>query len=499
MKNTLAKIVVSVPVFLGIAANGGAVRITEYFPPTSNSEPGGIVLGPDMDVWFTERAAGKIGRVRTAIQGPATPIPAFPITEYSLPVNSYPSAITTGPDGALWFANGDTVGRITTAGVVSTFELGGAGYSVAIVAGPDGNLWVATTLVSIAGPAGKIVRMTTSGAVTSFDVPYPGRIATALAAGPDGNIWFAGVGTDIPLSGTAVIGTGTFGVVGNLTTAGDSRGARRLAAGIPQDIAAGPDGHMWFTVQIVTSFAADSPPSSLGKIGRFEIVPNGLPAVPKEEEFTIPAPNSAPSAIAVGPDGALWFTDLSTPPRIGRITTTGAITEISAPSLAGGIAAGPFSTVWFTEPTAGRVAEVALLFTICTPSPTALCLDDGRLQVEATWRTSDGATGSANAVPLGSTYSSGYFWFFSPETPEVMIKAVGGCWTWFFAGGLTDVQVDLHVTDVLSGTVKTYSNPLGTPFVPVQDTTTFSCPPQPLVEGKHTAVSQRRLRKEELR
>jgi hypothetical protein len=64
---------------------------------------------------------------------------------------------------------------------------------------------------------------------------------------------------------------------------------------------------------------------------------------------------------------------------------------------------------------------------------------------------------------------------------ELVVKALDGCSFngrhWIFAGGLTDVAVTLTVTDTRSGEVKTYRNPLGTPFAPIQDTGAFpSCP-----------------------
>jgi hypothetical protein len=46
-----------------------------------------------------------------------------------------------------------------------------------------------------------------------------------------------------------------------------------------------------------------------------------------------------------------------------------------------------------------------------------------------------------------------------------------------FAAGLTNVEVTLNVTDTRNGTPKTYFNPLGTPYAPVQDTSAFAtCP-----------------------
>ena len=45
---------------------------------------------------------------------------------------------------------------------------------------------------------------------------------------------------------------------------------------------------------------------------------------------------------------------------------------------------------------------------------------------------------------------------------------------WVFAGGLTNV--DDAVTDTHTGVQKIYANPLGTAFVPLQDTSAFVCP-----------------------
>jgi hypothetical protein len=48
---------------------------------------------------------------------------------------------------------------------------------------------------------------------------------------------------------------------------------------------------------------------------------------------------------------------------------------------------------------------------------------------------------------------------------------------WTFAGGLTDVNVIMTVTDTQTGAVKTYTNPQGTAFQPIQDTSAFfTCP-----------------------
>jgi hypothetical protein len=113
----------------------------------------------------------------------------------------------------------------------------------------------------------------------------------------------------------------------------------------------------------------------------------------------------------------------------------------------------------------------------CVPGDTRLCLNGGRFQVEAQW-TANGQNGSGHAVAM--TSDTGYFWFFADTNVEVVIKALNACGFnqryWVYAGGLTNVRVHLTVTDTRTGAVKTYDNPRGTAFQPVQDSNAFVCP-----------------------
>lgn len=114
----------------------------------------------------------------------------------------------------------------------------------------------------------------------------------------------------------------------------------------------------------------------------------------------------------------------------------------------------------------------------CVASATTLCLQDNRFAVEATWYTNDGSSGSAFGVEL--TPDTGYFWFFNPNNVEMVIKLHNACTFnerfWVFAGGLTNVRVDITVTDTQTGIVSEYLNPQNTAFQPIQDTDAFFCP-----------------------
>jgi streptogramin lyase len=183
-----------------------------------------------------------------------------------------------------------------------------------------------------------------------------------------------------------------------------------------------------------------------------------------------------------GIDGNLYFTE-SEGNKIGRITPSGTITEFPIPtsgslSGSGGIALGPDGAIWFVEFGANKIGRFSIGPFTCEPDATTMCLNAGRFRVTAEWRSLT-ASGTGTSVPL--TSDSGYFWFFDVANIEVVVKALNGCGVnghyWVFAAGLTDVEVTLRVIDTQTGALRTYVNPRGTAFQPIQDTSAFAtCP-----------------------
>ncbi|HEV3454994.1 MAG TPA: hypothetical protein VHG32_00470 [Thermoanaerobaculia bacterium] len=115
----------------------------------------------------------------------------------------------------------------------------------------------------------------------------------------------------------------------------------------------------------------------------------------------------------------------------------------------------------------------------CVPGPETLCLASAsRFLVTTTWSTA-GAAGAGKGVAL--TPDTGAFWFFSPSNLELVVKVLDGCAVnghyWVFAGGLTDVGVVVTATDTRTGQSRSYTNPAGVPFPPLQVTSAFAtCP-----------------------
>jgi hypothetical protein len=133
--------------------------------------------------------------------------------------------------------------------------------------------------------------------------------------------------------------------------------------------------------------------------------------------------------------------------------------------------------------TCGQRAEDNLLTSSAPPplpvSSPSLLLDHGRFRIDVVWTTAQGTSGTGQAVRL--TEDTGYFWFFEPANVELLVKTLDACSFadrfWVFAGGLTNVEVEMEVTDTATGAVRHYSNEQGTAFTPVLDTNAFAtCP-----------------------
>ena len=143
-----------------------------------------ITAGPDGALWFTDlgpvaNGDGTIDRITTAGD----------LSVFSDPSWHTPGQITAGPDGALWFTDSGrhSIGRIATDGTVTTFPAAGIFQASVITSGPDGALWFAN--------GEGLGRMTTAGSFTSIPaVGYAGAPiqAAGLTTGSDDQLWFTG-------------------------------------------------------------------------------------------------------------------------------------------------------------------------------------------------------------------------------------------------------------------------------------------------------------------
>ena len=147
-----------------------------------------------------------------------------------------------------------------------------------------------------------------------------------ICAGPDGAMWFTEYGGN---------------KIGRITTAGAiTEFPIPTADTKPVSITSGPDGNLWFA-----EFGAR-------QIGR--ITSSGTVT-----EFPSPFSTNNEEAIGPGPDGRIWFT-LRYEPYIAAITTAGVVTKVPIPSRsdAKSLTIGPDNALWYTEPTAKKVARL---------------------------------------------------------------------------------------------------------------------------------------------
>jgi virginiamycin B lyase len=298
--------------------------ITEYALATPNSEPLGITSGPDGALWFTEGAA-KIGRITTS-----GTITEFPIPNLFDPGSALegPIGITAGPDGALWFTDTTNcigpmggcinfIGRVTTEGDFTEYSqgmLGGGalgGFPSAITAGPDGALWFIENLGCGAGSCPTAIqRITTAGIITGYVLPND-EGAAGITAGPDNSLWFTGGGGPL----------GAF--IGQITTAGIITEYPLTSIISPQGITTGSDGSLWFTGGVAGGQVVNGKaPGAIGQIISAGVV-TGYP---------IPISNSSPQGIAAGSGGTIWFTDPGTN-AIGTFATTARLNPLVAAIL----------------------------------------------------------------------------------------------------------------------------------------------------------------------
>ncbi len=142
-----------------------------------------ITPGPDRALWFPNLNSQNISIGRITTTGEVTVSPIQPLTIRT------PSA---GSDGALWFTNGSKIGRITTTGRVTLYSTGTEPF--AITAGPDGALWFVSFGENIIG------RITTSVTPQIADEnPQSGPVGTRVTV----TCFNLGGATKVAFDGTA--------------------------------------------------------------------------------------------------------------------------------------------------------------------------------------------------------------------------------------------------------------------------------------------------------
>ncbi len=215
--------------------------------------------------------------------------------------------------------------------------------------------------------------------ITLFSAPENDTGIFRIATGSDGHLWFGESGAND---------------IVKFTTTGEATSYQPIAGAKPEGLALGANGAIWFA-EFTTSYIDSITPS--GKIKRFPVAAlnggpsdscgfvlgangdiyfttdfNGVGDITKGGKSSLISigDNSAqPVGLGLGPDGNVWFIDVSGP-YIGKITPKNVVTSYQSGIGGGanwGIVAGADGRMWYTN----EAAHDVVAFDITTEAATA--------------------------------------------------------------------------------------------------------------------------------
>lgn len=345
----------------------GSYTIYEYAVPSgATSKPWGITVGPDnKSIWFTENAAGNVGRLETAAcTTTCTTIGEEPVPSAPTPL---PRNLASGNDGNVY---------VTSAVESTIYQVASSGSTC--VSGATMSCSMTPISISTPMPAPDAITrgsngmvygtMTTPSSNNVFELSFGYGPPTAagymfftptatwqfgsIAAGPPLNaamtnvpaIWLTDNGTNMvaaPGASCTDCAIQLFEYGGFNTGSGTTFGG----------ISAGPNGNMWVIEQAANSIAYFNPTTCVSTTCSVTHVP-------------IPSAGAHAQSITQGPDGNMWFTEMGTS-KIGIVnvascSTSCKILELTLPNGTQpvGITTGPDGNVWFTASGTGQIGKV---------------------------------------------------------------------------------------------------------------------------------------------
>jgi len=204
--------------------------------PSFDDIPGAAAMGGDGNFYvaFSNVQNGP---------GVARFLPNGNVTEVMVKGATSVTSPTAGPDGNIWFVDGNKIGKVSTLGNVTIYDIpvsqGASSVDLSkaqLTAGGDGNLWFINS--------GALNQITPSGDVRSVTTPA-GQL-TSLGESSDGNLWYAlQPAAGGPLSNLPGPVVARLSVTGVTTILPDRAGTSSTPV---NDIATAPDGSIWFNV-----------------------------------------------------------------------------------------------------------------------------------------------------------------------------------------------------------------------------------------------------------
>jgi streptogramin lyase len=292
-------------------------KITIYTGPVDRGSQLQLTAGLDKSLWITDIAAGAI--TKFSLAGAAD--------TYATPsAGSAPESIAyNGKD--VWFTEWQTpcVGSINKAGKIQEYSTGlTKTESTSMTAGLNGYTWFGTDASGIGSISSK-------GKVNICPIADQSSQITGVTLGPDGNVWWVEYdGTNI---GKLMPNCSYVEYNGNMPSGSQGFG-----------ITGGPDGRIWYT------------DTANSRIGAINVDGTG-------QVFYSTGLTGQPITITAGPDGNLYFGEVT--PVVGKITTSGVITEYPFPATEGSfpvinVVAGPDKNIWFTNNVHSQIGKLKL-------------------------------------------------------------------------------------------------------------------------------------------
>jgi streptogramin lyase len=251
----------------------GDGRIQEVVTPTKNAGPNGIASGPgpNLNVWFTETNIARVGQITVA--GP-------PYTEYKLPDSAArPLGIALGSDGNMWITDPgtDSIWRVEQLQVkphvrFTQYHLSAGAQPQQITNGPDGALWFTEPGINSIG------RLPIRGRpLTEYAIPTANSGPAGIAPGTDNALWFTEQKAEK---------IGRIATTGSITAEYPLNGAQT-----PNYILQGIDGNFYFT------------DTQANKMGQF------LTRSHKVHFYKIPTADAGPTAMILGSDEEVYLVE----------------------------------------------------------------------------------------------------------------------------------------------------------------------------------------------
>jgi len=278
---------------------------------------------------------------------------AQPVKEFNLETSiAYPLGIDVGPDGNLWIGapGADAISKLTTDGVVSDIHI-----PVPDDAQPGASGGHAVEDVAAGGDGAIWASPFSTAHVRRID-PATGNVTTfPLNSGPSGG--GSHIAAD-PSDGSLWIASGsselqrveTDGTVTSFPLTDTSSDPTNIAA---YSVAVGGDGAVWFTTPAKTQSGFGFSRASIGRLD---------PGSGETTLFPLQNPDDGLGSMTVDAAGRLWFTN-ATGNSIGRIdpeAPTPQIVEFKIPTELAkpiGIAFASDGSLWFTESAADNIGR----------------------------------------------------------------------------------------------------------------------------------------------